>query len=189
MMRSPNDSTSNSEQARIYDFDNNGWVYDNQIFTDSETYTNFITDWNNNLVLGYDNGSTTTFKKYLPVHLSKSNQQFVTKDIDFGQPGLTKKIYKIIITYKANGSHSTPFSYSINGRQSFSNFTGNFATTATEGGHTGITGLDWDVLTATLSSPVSCQSIQIKFNEADSGIFEINDMTIEYRIIRDKAVT
>lgn len=118
--------------------------------------------------------------------MAKENQRFVTKDIDFGQPGLIKKIYKIIVTYKSNGSHSTPFAYSINGRQSYASFTGDFANTTSEGGNTG---LDWDILTATPSSPISCQSIQIKFNEADSAKFEINDITIQYRVLGVKEAT
>ena len=179
MMRSPNDSTNNSEQAWVYDFDSNGWSYNTKIFTDSETYTNFITDWNNNLMLGYDDGSTVTFKKYLPVSVSQSNQDFFTKDIDFGQPGLIKKIYKVIVTYKSDGAETTPFEYAIDGSESFSNFTGNFADTSDV----------WDVVTLTTTNPISCQSIQIKFDGPSAGIFEINDMTIEYRVLSNKAVT
>jgi hypothetical protein len=178
MMRSPNDSTNNSEQAWVYDFDSNGWSYNTKIFTDSETYTNFITDWNNNLMLGYDDGSTVTFKKYLPVSVSQTAQEFFTKDIDFGQPGLIKKIYKVIVTYRrADSSAVTPFSYAINGTSSFSSFTGNFADTSSV----------WDVVTLTTTNPISCQSIIIKCSS--SGVFEINDMTIEYRILGNKAVT
>jgi hypothetical protein len=181
MMRSPNDSTSNSERAWVYDFDSNGWTYNTKIFTDSETYTNFITDWNNNLVLGYQNSAAVTFQKYLPVGIAQSNQDFVTKDIDFGQPGLIKKIYKVIVTYKSDTANTTPFQYAINGTQSFSNFTGNFIDTSSV----------WDVVTLTTASPISCQSIQIKCNAFSSttGIFEINDMTIKYRILSNKVVT
>ena len=178
MMRSPDDSTSNSEQAWIYDFDSNGWSYNTKIFDDSETYTNFITDWNNNLVLGYQNSADVNFKKYLPVSVSQSSQNFLIKDIDFGQPGLTKKIYKVIVTYKSDGAKTTPIQYAVDGSESFSNFTGNFVDTSDS----------WDILTATTASPISCQSLQIKFSSG-TGIYEINDMTIEYRIISNKAVT
>ena len=184
MMRSPNDSTSNSEQAWVYDFDSNGWSYNTKIFDDDETYTNFITDWNSNLVLGYDYGSTVTFKKYLPVSVSQAGQDFFTKDMDFGQPGLIKKVYKVIVTYKSDGAETTPFKYAIDGIQNFSGggggtFAGNFADTS------GV----WDVVTLTTTNPISCQSIQIKFDAPTAGIFEINDITIEYRVIRAKAVT
>ena len=108
-----------------------------------------------------------------------ANQDFFTKDIEFGQPGLIKKIYKVIVTYKSDGAETTPFEYAIDGSESFSNFTGNFADTSDA----------WDVLTLTTTNPISCQSIQIKFDGPSTGIFEINDMTIEYRILGNKAVT
>jgi hypothetical protein len=191
MMRSPNDSTDYSEQSWVFDFDSKGWTYNKRIFTDSETYTNFITDWNNNLVLGYQNSTSITFQKYLPIGIAQQTQNFVTKDIDFGQPGLIKKIYKVIITYKSDTANTTPFQYAINGIQNFTGngggtFTGNFVDTTAISSNDG-----WDVVTLTTTSPISCQSIQIKCNafSSSTGIFEINDMTIEYRVIRNKVVT
>ena len=38
----------------------------------------------------------------------------------FVQPGLIKKIYKVIVTYKSDGAESTPFKYAIDGKQEFS---------------------------------------------------------------------
>ena len=102
MMRSPNDGSTNSNQCFIYDFDSNGWTYNTNLFTDSSYYTNFVTDMNNNLSLGVFNGSTDVeFKKFLPIQLSQDNQEFYTKDIDFGFPELTKKVYKITVTSKS----------------------------------------------------------------------------------------
>ena len=180
MFRSPNDSTSNSNIGWIYDFDSAGWTYHDSIFTDSETYTNFITDWNNNLTIGYQDSANIVFNKFLPIKKTVQTQ-FVTKDIDFNKPSKIKKIYKIVLTYKSNGAETTPFSYSIDGKQNFSGdgggtFTGNFVDTSDK----------WDVLTLTTSSPISCQSIQIKFESPTAGIFEINDMTVQYRVIGNK---
>ena len=184
MMRSPNDSTTNSNESWIYDFDVDGWIYGDNVFTDSETYTNFIVDWNNNLTLGYQNSSAVDFKKFLPVEISQDDQKFWTRDIDFGQPGLIKKIYKVIVTYKSDSGKTTPFSYAIDGKQNFSGagggtFTGNLADTSDV----------WDVVVLTPSSVISCQSIQIRFLPSSTGIFEINDITIQYRIIRQKEAT
>jgi hypothetical protein len=184
MMRSPNDASNNSNQAFIYDFDSGGWTYNTNLFTDSSYYTNFVTDMNNNLSVGVFDGSTDVeFKKFLPIQSSQSNQEFYTKDIDFGVPQLTKKIYKVIVTYKSDGAETTPFSYAIDGKQDFSGsgggtLTGNF-----------ITASRWDVATLTPSSPVSCQSIQIKFSSPSAGKFEINDMSIQYRVIGAKEVS
>jgi len=181
MMRSPNDASSNSHKSFVYDFDSNGWTYHTGIFTDSKYYTNFITDWNNNLSLGVFDGSTDVeFKKFLPVSVSQVSQEFFTKDIDFGQPGLVKKIYKVTVTYKSDDAETTPFKYAVDGSQSFSSsFTGNFVDTSDL----------WDVVTLTPSSIISCQSIQIKFDAPTTGVFEINDMTIQYRVIRNLEAT
>ena len=58
-------------------------------------------------------------------------------------------------------------------------FVGNFADTSGE----------FDVLTLTPSATFLCQSLQIRFVAPSAGVFEINDMTIEYRTIRNKKVT
>ena len=190
IFKSPNDGSTDSHTGWTFDFDSNGWTYHNNIFTDSIYYTNFITDWNNNLTLGVWDGSTSvSYKKFLPVPISKSNQQFVTRDIDFGDPSSIKKIYKVIVTYKSNAALTAPFSYSIDGKQNYSSgdglgggaFAGNVADTS---------GL-WDVLTLTPASTISCQSLQIRFkdNGSTSHITEINDISIEYRTLKNKKVT
>ena len=102
----------------------------------------------------------------------------------FGVPGLVKKIYKVIVTYKSNASETTPFKYAINGTQNFSGdgggtFTGNFVGTSDK----------WDVVTLSTTSPIECQSLQIKFDAPSTGLFEINDMTVQYRVIGNKEVT
>lgn len=185
MLRSPNDSTTNSNQGWVYDFDSNGWIFHSNIFDDSETYTNFVTDWNNNLVLGLQNSNDVDFKKFLPVSKSSSGQEFVTKDIDFGEPGLIKKVYAVYVTYKSDGAETTPFKYAIDGKQSFSGggggtFTGNLVDTSGQ----------WDIVKLVpATNPLSCQSIQIKFDVGSAGIFEFNDLSIEYRVIRNKRVS
>ena len=187
IVASPTDSFGGCNTGFIYDFDTNAWIYHDKVFTDDEHITNFISDWNNNLTVGINvtgDTSDVNFKKFLPVQSDKTSQVFVTRDIDFGQPGLIKKIYKVMVTYKSSVSQTTPFKYSIDGKQNFAGdgggtFTGNFADTSDK----------WDVLTLTPSSTISCQSIQLKFEHPSSGSFEFNDITIQYRVIRGKEVT
>ena len=187
ILKSPTDSAGTSNAGFIYDFDTDAWVFHNKIFTDSEHMTNFITDWNNNLTVGINvtgDTSDVNFKKFLPIESDKEDQVFVTGDIDFGQPGRTKKIYKVIVTYRSNSAETTPFKYAVDGKQNFGGdgggtFTGDFADTSNK----------WDVVTLTPSSTISCQSIQIKFVPPSTGTFEINDITIQYRVIRGKEVT
>jgi hypothetical protein len=187
IMRSPNDSSDNSDEGWIYDFDSDGWVFHDLIFTDSHLFSNFSTDWNNNLIVATNSSASDTtsdFKKFLPISLGNAHQVFITKDIDFGEPGIIKKVYKVIVTYKSNGSVTTPFKYAIDGKQNFSGggggtFTGNLADTSGA----------WDVVTLTPASTVQCQSIQIQFAATTSGVYEFNDISIEYRYIRNKNVT
>ena len=186
-MRSPNDSSDDSDEGWIYDFDSDGWVFHDLIFTDSHLFSNFSTDWNNNLIVATNNNAshtTTSFKKFLPISLANAHQVFITRDIDFGEPGIIKKVYKVIVTYKSNGSVTTPFKYAIDGKQNFSGdgggtFTGNLADTSGA----------WDVVTLTPSSTIECQSLQIQFAATTSGVYEFNDISVEYRYIRNKNVT
>jgi hypothetical protein len=195
IMRSPRHSSDNSEQAYIYDFDSGGWTYDNNTFTDGAHYTNFITDWNNNLTVGkYDGSANVEFFKYLPVSSADSGQEFVTRDIDFGQPGLAKKIYAVTMTYRSSVEQQTPLYYAINGTQSYSSFTSSITPQGDSGGSgylesTASSGATWDVATFTASSPVPCQSIQFKLDLPSSGTFEVNDITVEYRVIRARAAS
>ena len=103
-----------------------------------------------------------------------------TKDYDFGEPGLIKKVYSVTITYASSTDMVTPVSYATDGGTSFTDFTGNF---------TG-TGSGWKKLRATLSAPVECQSVAIKIkNTSPTGIVEglkINDVSVEYRVLRKR---
>ena len=195
VMRSPRHSSNNSEQAYIYDFDSGGWTYNNNIFTDGAHYTNFITDWNNNLTVGkYDGSANVEFFKYLPVSSAATNQEFVTRDIDFGQPGLSKKIYAVTMTYRSSVEQETPLYHAVDGTQSYSEFASDITPQGNTGGSgylesTASSGATWDVATFTASSPVSCQSIQFKLDLPSSGTFEVNDMTVEYRVLRAKAAS
>ena len=180
MFRSPSHGSDDTNLSYIYDFDSNAWTYNLPLFTEGLIHTNFISDWNNNLTVArYDGSTNTDFIKYLPVPSACSNQELVTKDIDFGMPGITKKVYSVRITYKAGATQANPLKYALNGTQSWSSFATVTLATASA----------WDIGVFTPSSPQSCQSIQLRFDLPSSGTFEINDITIEYRVIKGKMVT
>ena len=197
VMRSPDNGSDNSNLCFTYCFNTGGWTYNTNMFTDSENYTNFITDWNNNLVVGYQtDANSISFQKYLPVTKAQGSQVLITRDIDFGRPGLKKKVYKVIVTYRSSVEQQTPIEYAVDGTKSFSDFaTGSNITPQGDSGGAGYlestsnSGADWDVATFTANSIVTCQSIQFKFNPPTSGLFEINDITIEYRVLDRATVT
>jgi hypothetical protein len=49
--------------------------------------------------------------------------------------------------------------------------------------------MNYDIGTFTPSSPISVGSIAFEFTLPNSGLFEINEITIEYRVIRQKTLT
>ena len=254
VMRSPKNATDNSNICFIYDFDSGGWVHNTSLFADSAYYTNFATDWNNNLIVGRETDvNTMGIDKYLANGYTQGNQVLITRDTDFGQPGLKKKVYKVIVTYKATVTQSTPFEYAVDGNKIYADLTGNLSATFTGGnviadssginttattvdldgggtlysigdivliqseqmlvtaissntltiirGYNGTSAashaetenvyiLKWDVATLTPSSVISCQSLQLKFNPSTANaLLEINDITFEYRTLRNSVVT
>ena len=198
IVRSPDHSSTNTNQAFIYDFDSGGWVYNTTIFAENSgvgyTYTNFVTDWNKNLTVGkYDNSSDVEFYKYLPVKSATTGQRFSTRDIDFGMPGVTKKVYSVTMTYRSSAEQQLPLNVSADGIARFSQFaTGtNVTPQGSTGGagyleSTGNGGDTYDVAKFVADTPVTCQSIAFELNLPSSGLFEVNDMTIEYRVIPNK---
>ena len=180
IMRSPANLSDDSDNAFVFDFNTGGWTHLDNFIDDSGIYTNFFHDWNNNLsIVKQEDTDETDIFKYLPVPLSVGTQELITRDIDFGDPSTIKKVYSVTITYKTSASQANPLQHSINGKQSFSSF-------ATK--TLGITA-DYDVATFTSSSPISCGSIQFKILLPSNGTFEINEISIEYRVIRNKTIS
>ena len=113
-------------------------------------------------------------------NIAKNGIDIRTKDIDFGQPGVKKKVYAIYITHRTptgSSTQTTPVSYVTDGGTSFTNLTGNI--TATGGA--------WTVSKFYSATPIECQSIRFKVtNPSAAGMLEINDMAIEHRQIHKR---
>jgi hypothetical protein len=120
---------------------------------------------------------------------SVSNFQIVTKDIDFGEPGRNKKIYKVLVTYDTgNADPNVQVYFDVDGGtaldKTFANGT-NFSSNelATANG--------WAVaeLKPTTSSEANNKkSFQLKFQTSGTVPtgFRINDISIVYRAKRPK---
>ena len=179
-----------SGDAYIYDFKTRAWIFANNLFQDQKKYTNFVTDWQGNLFFGYYDGSANVEMRYMGIDVpsNQSKINITTRDIDFGDPSHIKKVYKVYATYKSSADQLTPLEYSIDGKDSWSDFsTGSNVSPA--GDHSG--DLDavtaWDVATFTADSVPSCQSIQFRFKpQQTAGTFDINDISIEYRQIHKR---
>jgi len=195
VQRSPSDSTTYSNSTYIYDFGAKAWTLNDNMFADSGHYTNFQVDWNRDLFLGYKADGTVQFKKVINEQAAQDDKVFITKDIDFGQPGMKKKIYAVYMTYYANtaidgGSSDIPLQYALDGGFNWTSFGtstvgGSDSTSQLQASGTG-TGEYWDIVKFTLSTPVTCQSIKLKMDANTNAKLNINDMTIEFRIIRKR---
>ena len=194
VLRNPDNSSTHSNKCYIFDFKTNSWVYDTSLFSDSQQISNSIIDWNNNLVYAYnvdDDDDSIQFKQISNSSSSGVTQSFITKDIDFGQVGYVKKIYKIYITYKNSSSNalSDDMFVSVDGSTSFANssissphcsytvsLTGNFEASQS----------NWNIATFSFSGPLLCQSFALKFLSGSSSGISINDISFEYKILRKR---
>jgi hypothetical protein len=188
----------------VYNFDSGGWSrirYDEggtealqfwaNIVTvsggtfegDTEFYTSAITQQKSDGSLDTTALQTALSASLVDTYtlLAADKQILKTKDIDFGNPARIKKIYSVTLSYKAGAAMTTPVSYATDGGSSFTNFTGNFSSTGS-----GIAGDTWAKLRATLAAPVECQSMQIKVQNTAQNPFQLNDISIEYRMLNKR---
>ena len=192
-----NGNGTGDNDIHLYDMVTQSWVIGVNAFPSvaeegSIKDTNFITDWDGNLVLAYDVG---TIVKWDDASAASGAMDFQTKDIDFGQPGVRKKIYKVYLTYRGNATN-VGIAYGIDGATPGEAF---YTTTSgTDGSSTGGTATakcipydagvtDW--LKAELkpggASMSNISSFRLKIGTVDSDIsadFEINDISIVYRL-------
>lgn len=175
IMKDYSGSIATSGDCYLFDFPTYSWVKLSDAFTDSKVYTNFVQDWNGDLVVGHFNGSATiSYYKWSDTSAAKTSMTFTTKDIDFGDLRHIKKIYKVIFTYKSSVVQTNALKYDTNGGTSFStNVEAKDFSVATA----------WDVETFTPTAPIECQSFALKLTCPSSGTFNVNDITIIYRTI------
>ena len=140
--------------------------------------------------------SVASFKELPSSSRTSIASKFITKDLDFDQPGVVKKIYKIYITYKntsstgrsniikvATDGNTTWAQANITSAQSINNSAG-AAITPTLTGTFQANTTKWDIATFSFNVPLQCQSIALYLNDGqlETGLY-INDITFEYKII------
>jgi hypothetical protein len=178
----------------IYDFVLKAWtrgksrllIYRVSNNTNFTNMTNFEIDENQNLI--YITNDDSDIMSWSPSPVLSGNFLYTTKDIDFGQPSVRKKVYKVYVTYKSGGSATNVMvDYDVNGGTSFpydfedgTNFSSNKLNSAT--------GWQQAILKPDVSSESNnIFSFRLRFQvDASSGSvpasFEINDISIVYRM-------
>ena len=142
-------------------------------------------DQDQNIYLFHDAGSQADLytidrndSSYPRPYSKTTYTQFTTKMIDFGDPSSIKKVYAVYITYKSDEDITNDFTaVTYDG------------TTALNGtiAATGNSGQDWATVKIAPASPISCEKIKIQYNSgAEDPVLWINDISIEYRIIKKR---
>ena len=93
----------------IYDLVTKSWIKSKDGKFEDAIKSNFINDYNGDLVYA----TSATPKKWTNTSVSGSIS-FISKDIDFGQPSVRKKIYRVRISYKGQAA-ALSVKYSVNG--------------------------------------------------------------------------
>jgi hypothetical protein len=179
----------------IYDFVLKSWSRALSKMTFTRSTTNFALDENENLFY-YSDASTSAGSlvdvehKYWSNSSSiASNFEYKTKDIDFGEPGVRKKIYKVYVSYKGDGSAVTA-NYSINGdTDTISPFYRTQSDGSSDKSNSDTTPLlnvgtdDWVLAELKpVSSINNIYSFQLILGGTAAADFEINDITVVYRM-------
>jgi hypothetical protein len=188
-------TTTGTGNIFLYDLVTQSWVEGGDATAVSDELTNFVTDWNGDLVYGYTSGSGIVFQKWADASATSTGLSLITKDIDFGQPGQRKKVYKVYLTYRGNATH-VQVHYGVDGLAPALTF--NSITSGTDGSSTGsgtaakcipydAGTTDW--LRAELKPSAAINNIssfRLKVSgdgsNAISSDFEINDISIIYRL-------
>jgi len=177
-----NDVTTTGDGSTfLYDMVTQSWVKGAAATITSEDKTNFVTDWNGDLVYVH---STGTVLKWDDASDASNAVSAITKDIDFGQPGVRKKVYRVYVTYKGATDTNMDVFFDVNGgtalNKTFANGT-NFTSSQLDGSSA------WAVaeLKPTTSSQANnIKSFRLKFvsNGNTPADFEINDISLSYRL-------
>ena len=158
-----------STNVYIHDIAKKSWVYGLSLMPAS-TNSNFINDPVDGKLLYLK--TTSTIGVWEDPDTSSQAIIITTKDIDFGNPGLLKNVYKVKISHKGEGTIATPVFYT-NGGTSSNGFSSALPSSAT-----------WTTTTLTPSTPANAKDInsfQLKLSGTCTD-FEINDISIIYRM-------
>ena len=182
-----NGSNANAGDIFLYDMVTQSWTFGDSKMTDSQLKSNFVV-YQNDLIYMHTN-ATNDFVKWNSAVASSANFQIVTKDIDFGEPGRNKKIYKVLVTYDTgNATSNVQVDYDVNGGTSypydFADGTNFSSTELASANGWAVAELKPDVG----SEANNIKSFKLRFatdNTVPSG-FRINDISIIYRGKRPK---
>ena len=184
-------NTSNGyPQMYLYDMVTQSWINGSSDATNRVIdikKTNFVTDWNGDLVYAHTNGTVVKWDDASDA-TDGSQLNILTKDIDFGQPGIRKKIHRVHVTYRSTGDSGVRVQFGVDGRSSQGyDFSYSSPSTNFGSGTLDDSSGEWQVaelVPDTSSESTDKKSIRLQFwdNAAVPADFAINDISIVYRL-------
>ena len=160
----------------IYDFVIQAWTRGETLAFDvGGGVSNFANNANRELF--YLTNTDSDLMTWNAFPSSANPVKFITKDIDFGQPSVRKKVYKVYVSYTSGAGGVPSFRYGVNGDTTPTNSP--VAVTAFTDNQP-----EWTQAEYKFNSDANnCFSLQLQFGESSVGSgFKINDITIIYRM-------
>ena len=173
---------ANNGNIYLYDLVTKSWVQGDSKLTDNARQTNFVTDWNGDLVHAHTSG---TVVKWDDTSVVTDNLLFATKDMTFGQPGQRKKLHKAYITYKGDAS-SLLVKYAIDGETDSDDFLQFNSTNTPLANKSSSENLEqWhlaELKPTTSSEANNLYSAKFHLSGTAGAGFEINDINVVFRM-------
>ena len=169
----------------LYDFVLKAWTSGLSRVSETSYMTNFALSADQDLF--YIDSTDTDINTWQTSPQSSTGFLYKTPDIDFGEPGVRKKIYKVYVTYKTGGATNVTVKFDVNGGTSFAKVFKdgtNFSTYTLDNAGSG----SWTQATLAPNASSDANNIYsfaLKFYRASGTVpstFEINDITIVYRM-------
>ena len=181
-------TTGSSSEPRMYLYDiiTQSWARGSDDGTNRQIdiiKTNFVNDWDGNLMYFHTDNIPVIWNDK---QSAGQEFEFITKDIDFGEPGRRKKVYKILVTYDSgNATNHVQVDYGVDGDTTFAYDFANGTQISSAPELDAANGWKVAELKPDVASEASnIKSIRLRFagdNAVPSG-FKINDISIVYRM-------
>ena len=160
----------------MFDFVLKAWTTGIGRITESTAMTNFALDTDQDLF--YIDNTTTVIKTWQTTPTlygigPSLNFEYKTADMDFAEPGVRKKIYKVYITYTGGLNNDLDVTYGVDGATPSLQFDGDLDDTS------------GDQVQAELKPSASInniKSLQLKISGTAAATLEINDISVVYRM-------
>ena len=169
--------TSGSHNGWAYNMATQSWTEPDNIITNNtgNCHTNFIITNDGYLAIKRDDDGTLLNYNHVQPDRDQTID-YITKDLDFGMPSQTKKIFKVYVTYVSNDAQVPTLTYGADGAAPTTAVTGTFGNTSGA-----ITTVAFTVGSGAPTGWTGIKSFSLRIAGATDHEFEIQDIAILYR--------